>query len=235
MEVKLLASRLRVIVDEREKPSGVPDFLKELGLQVEFKMLEIGDYIVSPTCAVERKSSRDFLKSLYSGRLYDQASRIKDYYEKAVFVVEGNFPDFIYELENPRVFWGALASLTLKFNLNVFFTAEPKQTADLIYTLVRQESQRGRVGPYIKRRIRAGDLEQLQLLLVASLPGVGPKLAERLLKRFGTVRRVFGASVAELASVEGVGRAKAEKIVEILNSRYKPLAAKPKQIPLDEA
>ena len=87
----------------------------------------------------------------------------------------------------------------------------------------------------LKKKIRAGDLEQLQLFLVATLPGVGPKLADRLLRRFGTVRRVFGASVAELASVEGVGRAKAEKIVEVLNSRYKPLAAKPKQLPLNEA
>ena len=232
--MKNLTSKLRVIVDEREKPSGVPDFLKKLGLQVEFKMLDVGDYIISPICAVERKSSRDFLKSLYSGRLYDQASRIKEDYEKAFFIIEGNFPDFIYELENPRVFWGALASLAFKFNLNVFFTAEPKQTADLIYTLVRQEYQRGHVGPYVKKKIRAGDLEQLQLFLVATLPGVGPKLADRLLRRFGTVRRVFGASVAELASVEGVGRAKAEKIVEVLNSRYKPLAAKPKQLPLNE-
>ena len=223
---------MRVIVDEREKPSGVPKFLKDLGLQVEFRMLEVGDYIVSPLCAVERKSSRDFLKSLYSGRLYDQASRIREAYEKAVFIIEGNFPEFIYELENPRSFWGALAALALKFNLNVFFTAEPKQTADLIYTLVRQESQKKQVGPYVKKRIRAEDLEQLQLLIVASLPGVGPKLAERLLKRFGTVKRVFNASTAELASVEGVGRIKAEKIVKFLNTYYRPLAAEPQQLSL---
>ena len=93
-----MTSKLRVIVDEREKPSSVPDFLKKLGLQVEFKMLDVGDYIISPICAVERKSSRDFLKSLYSGRLYDQASRIKEDYEKAFFIIEGNFPDFILSL-----------------------------------------------------------------------------------------------------------------------------------------
>lgn len=230
-----MASKLRVVVDEREKPSSVPDFLKKFGLQVEFKMLEIGDYIISPVCAVERKSSRDFIRSLYSGRLYDQASRLKEAYEKAIFVVEGAFPEFIYELENPRVFWGALVALSLKLGLNIFFTAEPKQTADLIYTLIRQETEKRKAGPYIKKRIGTKDLEQQQLLLVAALPGVGPKLAERLLRRFGTVKRIFNASIGELASVEGVGRAKAERIAKFLNAHYKPFATEKRQVSLLES
>ena len=236
MEVRSLQPKtLRIIVDEREKPSSVPKALKKLGAQVEFKMLEVGDYIVSPLCAVERKSSRDFLKSLYSGRLFDQASRISDRYEKSVLIVEGDFPNFLYEMKNPKVFWGALTALAFKFNLNVFFTAEPWQTAELIYTIAKHESVKKLAGPYVKKRFKAEDVEQNQLLIVSSLPGVGPKLGERLLKRFGTIRRIFNASIAELASVEGVGRAKAERIARILDSYYKPLATKPQQLPLDES
>ena len=225
---------LRIVVDEREKPSGVPEALKKLGVLTEFKMLEVGDYIVSPACAIERKSSNDFLKSLYSGRLFDQASRISDCYEKSVLIVEGDFPNFLYEMKNPKVFWGALTTLAFNFNMNVFFTAEPKQTAELIYTIAKHESARKLAGPYVKKRIKAESLEQIQLLIVSSLPGIGPKLGERLLKRFGTIRRVFNASVAELASTEGVGRAKAERVARILDSYYRPLATKPQQLPLDE-
>jgi len=228
MEVKTL----RVIVDERERPSGVPDALKNLGVRIEFKMLEIGDYIVSPNCAVERKKDKDFLKSLYSGRLFDQASRIKEAYEKAVLVVEGEFPKFLYEMENPRVFWGALTTLAFKFNLNIFFSANHKQTADIIYTLAKHEVARKPKGPYVKKRVRGAEMEQLQLAIVASLPGIGPKLADRLLRRFGTVRRVFQASISEFASIDGVGRMKAMKVANFLDSHYKPVATKPRQLPL---
>ena len=39
---------LRIVVDEREKKSGIPDLLKSIGVNVEMKMLPIGDYIVAP-------------------------------------------------------------------------------------------------------------------------------------------------------------------------------------------
>ena len=36
---------LRIVVDEREKKSGIPDLLKSIGVNVEMKMLPIGDYL----------------------------------------------------------------------------------------------------------------------------------------------------------------------------------------------
>jgi excinuclease ABC subunit C len=44
------------------------------------------------------------------------------------------------------------------------------------------------------------------------VPGVGPELRKRLLRRFGSVEGVRAASVEELASVEGVGASRAETI-----------------------
>jgi len=73
----------------------------------------------------------------------------------------------------------------------------------------------------------------MQLLLVSDLPGIEPKLANSVLKRFGTVRRVFSASVAELSSVDGIGRIKAEKIAKLLDAYYRPVARPPQQLRLD--
>ena len=39
---------LRIIVDERERKSGIPDLLKSIGMNIEMKTLPIGDYIVAP-------------------------------------------------------------------------------------------------------------------------------------------------------------------------------------------
>jgi DNA excision repair protein ERCC-4 len=139
-----VSKKLRVAVDEREKPSGVPDLLKEFGLQVEYRMLDVGDYVVSPECAVERKRERDFLKSLYSGRLFDQAYRLCEAYDHPVLIVEGELFLFVKRMARPRVFWGALTTLAFEYGLNVFFTADVRQTADFLYTLTKH---RGFVRP----------------------------------------------------------------------------------------
>ena len=232
--VNFMSMKLRIVVDEREKPSGVPDLLKEFGLQVEYKMLDVGDYVVSWECAVERKGERDFLKSLYSGRLFDQAHRLCETYDRPVLVVEGKLPLFVREMSKPRAFWGALTTLAFEYGLSVFFTADAGQTADFIYTLTRHRGFARPKGPLIRKRPRVKDLKKTQLFLVSSLPGVGHKLADRALKRFGTVRRVFSSSVAELSSVNGIGRIKAEKMAKILDAHYHPAERPPKQLRLDK-
>ena len=51
---------LRIVVDEREKKSGIPDLLKGTGINLEIKTLPVGDYIVAPETIVERKTVSDF-------------------------------------------------------------------------------------------------------------------------------------------------------------------------------
>jgi len=224
----------RVIVDERERDSGVPDILKALGLQVDYRLLEIGDYVVSADCAVERKAGRDFAKSLYSGRLFDQAQRLRQFYAHPVFVAEGDLELLIGESAKPRAYWGALATLAFQFGMTVFFTSNARQTADLLCTLARRSGlTRAPRGPWVHKKPRAFDARKMQLSLVAFLPAVGPKLAERLLLHFGSLRKVFSASIAELCTVRGLGRAKAEKIAGLLNAEYKPALKRQKHVTLD--
>ena len=213
---------LRVVVDEREKLSGVPDELSALGALVDYRVLDVGDYIVRDY-AIERKSARDFIRSLYSGRLFDQARRLGDAYETPLLVVEGDFHEEIRHQKNPRSLWGALISAVLDFRLNCFFTPDPSQTAQFIFTLGRSGRFRGERAspPLIVRKPKTADITRIQASIVSSLPGIGPRMAQQLLTNLGSVRKVFSASVTDMAVGAGIGRARAFPLSRILDAPYK--------------
>lgn len=222
-----------MVVDERERSSGVPDLLRELGLMVDYRMLEVGDYIV-PGFAVERKEIRDFLRSLYSRRIFDQAYRLNEIYENPVLVVEGDIAPVMGRKIKPRAYWGALSALTFDYGLKVFFTTDKTQTANLIYTL-RKKRPLKLVGPVVKKKPKVEDTERMQLQMVSHLPGIGIKLADRLLGEFETVRKVFAASMAELSVVKGVGKVTAYRISRLLDAPYRPFLKRPQQLRLEDA
>jgi DNA excision repair protein ERCC-4 len=226
-----MSARNRVVVDEREKPSGVPLLLRDLGLMVDFRMLDVGDYVV-PGYAIERKEAKDFLKSLYSHRIFDQAHRLREVYENPVLIVEGDVAQIINRGIKPQAYWGAIAALSFNFGLKVFFTPNQTQTANLIFALRRKKPPVLK-GPIVKRTRRVENIETMQLQLVSALPGVGLKLADRILTKFQTVRSVFSASAAELSTVKGVGKVTAGKVLSAFDTPYRPFLKRPQQLRLD--
>jgi len=227
-----LSAKNRIIVDEREKPSGIPKLLRELGMTVNFKMLEIGDYVI-PGYTIERKEIRDFLRSIFSRRVFDQAKRLSETYENPVLIIESDFSAILGNKIMPAAFWGALATLAFDYNLKVFFTPNAEQTASLIYTLRRKKPTRFE-GPLVKTQPKFKDIEKMQIQIVASLPGIGPKLASRLLDKFKSARKIFTATVAELSAVKGINRKTAYKIKRILDASYSISVKPSRQLKLDD-
>lgn len=56
-----------------------------------------------------------------------------------------------------------------------------------------------------------------KLYLLQGLPGIGPRMAKRMLEYFGSVEKVFAADEQELTRVEGIGKKKAAKIRAIIS------------------
>jgi len=46
---------VRIVVEEREKNSNIPELLRNAGAVIDFDQLKVGDYVVSPETAVGRK------------------------------------------------------------------------------------------------------------------------------------------------------------------------------------
>jgi DNA excision repair protein ERCC-4 len=212
---------LRIIVDERERKSGIPDLLKSVGLKLEMKTLPIGDYIVAPETIVERKSIRDLMASVFDGRLFDQCTRLKEHFEHPVVLMEGNVDEIEEITENPLIFYGAISTVVLDFKIPVIPTPSAAHTAKLLVSMCsRKDTPKG---PYLKKIKKSSDLERQQLSSLCSLPGVGEKFAVRMLEKFGTPLKVFTATTAELAKVEGLGEARAKKIKKVLDTKSKHL------------
>jgi len=213
---------IKIFVDYREKASSVPSLLSELGVNIFYENLTVGDYILPNNHAVERKNVEDFLSSMLSGRVFNQAYRLIETYPTVIFIVEGDLQTALKSFSKPKSIWGALTSLSIKYGVHVFFTADKKQTAELIKTIARQALKTKPVEPILRERRKIRTLDELQLYVVSSLPGVGLKLADRLLKKFKNVRNVFQASKRDLMLVEGFSKSKIEKICELLDSSYNP-------------
>ncbi len=212
---------LRIVVDERERKSGIPDLLKSVGMNIEMKTLSVGDYIVAPETVVERKSIRDLLSSVFDGRLFDQCSRLKEHFQNPIVLVEGNVDEIEEITDNPLIFYGAISTVVIDFKIPIIPTPSAAHTAKLLVSLCsRKDIPKG---PYLKKIKKSSNLQKQQLSVLCSLPGIGDKFAVRMLEKFGTPLRVFNATTAELAKVEGLGDTRAKKIKTMLDSKSKHL------------
>ncbi len=200
-----------MIIDSNE-PIEIYEALKRLLDSVDRRRLEPCDYLIGGEVCVERKTPRDFLNSIYDGRVFDQVRRILEVYERAVVLIEGSFSGLT--LREGRVVTGALAGL-LRMGASVVCLADRDQTCWFIAALARE----GRGGPVVaRRRPKLASVAEAQLYVLTSVPGIGPKSAEALLKRFGSLKGVFQASFPELRSV--IGEKRAQRLRELLEARY---------------
>ena len=212
---------LRIVVDEREKKSGIPDLLKGTGINLEIKTLPVGDYIVAPETIVERKTVSDLISSIFDGRLFDQCHRLKEHYQFPILIIEGDIDEIEELTENPLVFYGAISSIAIDFKIPVIPTPNATHTSKLLISMCsRKDASKG---PFIKKIRKSNDLQKQQLSMLCSLPGVGEKTAIRMLEKFGTPLRVLSSSIIELSKVSGLGEARAKNIKKVLQSQNKHL------------
>lgn len=95
------------------------------------------------------------------------------------------------------------------------FLEKPSPVLRMIQ-MVRDETHRFAVS-YHRRRRAIRDFQSE----LTSIPGVGEKLKERLLRNFGSLKRVSQATIAELRPF--VGQKQAERIIEHFNQRNRHL------------
>jgi DNA excision repair protein ERCC-4 len=82
-----LAGR-KIVVDVREFRSNLPFLLYSQHFHLIPRTITVGDYILSPEIAVERKGISDLFQSFNSGRLYNQVEQMSKYYKYPILLIE---------------------------------------------------------------------------------------------------------------------------------------------------
>ncbi|WP_456416154.1 DEAD/DEAH box helicase [Methanocaldococcus sp.] len=203
---------IKIIVDVREK--NIAKLLHKYA-DVELKTLEVGDYVLSDRVVVERKTSEDFVNSIIDKRLFSQLKNLKKV-EKPLLIIEGDNFSRIHE----NALKGAILSVIFDFGIPILFTKNVDETVDLLIKIAEKEQLKEKRPITIRYGKTTMSLKEQQRFIVESLPDVGGALADRLLKHFKTVERVFIAKEDELMEVEGVGEERAKKIRKVLTAKY---------------
>jgi len=209
----------KVVVDLRESQLVV-EALRRMEAKVVEKMISPGDYVVGEGFAVERKTFQDFISSVYKKRLFEQIERLHQAYPRCCLLIEGDIGYGLTSLYNPQIFWGALARAAVEWNIPIFFTLNEEQTAHFIFSLAKKLQEEEGEAIAVRYKPKFYSRAAQQRFAVQGLPRVGPKLAERLLRKFGSIRRVFTVTKYELLAVEGFGKKRAEEVSRFLDETY---------------
>ena len=206
----------KIIIDYREKNSLVASELFHLGVEIEFKELKVGDYIVKNT-AIERKTIADFINSMINRRLINQIEELQQYPDK-LLIIEGTDEQELYNEDNSisvnaNAILGFLLSIVLKHKIPTILTKDYRDTAKFIYILSKKQEKEQRINP--KKRAR-NVKEQTQYIL-EGFPGIGPKGAKKLLKEFGSIKNIINADLEKLQKILGK---KAETMTKVIENSY---------------
>jgi len=208
---------IKIICDVRENPSIIKQLAKKA--TIEMRTLEVGDYILSERIGIERKSTEDFLRSLFDNKLFEQVRNLRDSFKIPLLLIEGE-NIFTKHDANSSAVRSALLAILVDFNVGIIFSNDISESAEYLYHLARREQMEQRGTPKLRGDKRAMTLQETQVYLLEGLPNISSTLARRLLSHFVSVERVIAASEEELKEVEGIGKKTAKKIREIVSANY---------------
>jgi ERCC4-type nuclease len=215
IKLKKELKKEKIIIDYREKNCMVFSELVKNNLDIEFKELKIGDYIVKDI-VIERKTVNDFISSMMNGRLRHQLQEIQQYPNK-LLIIEGIDEQELYTNSqkkigvNSNAIRGFLLSILLNYKVPLIFTKNSEDTAKFITILSRKKKKEL---PLNVMKKTLNKKEQLQFI-IESFPGIGPKTSRKLLKEFKTIKNIINSSEQELKKVLGKKSEIIKKIIEM--------------------
>lgn len=132
--------RYKVVVDSKEKDSGVAKVLENHDLEIEIATLEAGDYIVNHRIAFKRLTINDILKSIFEGeKLSSKIGDMTSIYERPFLIIEGEDPFCPGRMMNISFIQDFLRIIAVSFRIPILYTLNEAKTAEVISSIARAE------------------------------------------------------------------------------------------------
>ena len=215
-----------LIIDSNERGALHDSVIRKAesqGLQIEKKVLVVGDYLLGNAC-VEAKSISDLFQSSHSGHLWRQLDNMDANYQRFFLLIHGGSDKYVAmskkngkKLTYTRVqneLIGTIARVMSDFDCQVFFTPNLSEAALFIVKLHNKLHKPASAhGARAIRRVSTNDVRKDMLL---TIPGVGSQMVDKLLSNCGSIEEMCFPESLKL--VKGLGAKTRERIIEVLSS-----------------
>jgi len=201
---------MKLIIDNREKIKN--NFNEKLN--IEYKNLEIGDYIIEKddknSIIIERKTIEDYAASIKDGRNREQKKRLKAHYpnNRILYIVEGSFIEknksYTFNKVKPYTIISSVVNTMLRDNLYVVHTNTAKETIFFIENLYKKLDKQGLsfidnktdycddiINTINKKKNKNIDKSTCHMMMLCNIPKVSIKTAERLLLNYGDINTLI--------------------------------------------
>ena len=219
---------MKVIIDYRERPSGIIKELCKHDIDAEEKHLLVGDFIIQTkdrnnnvvNLCIEKKTQEDFLNSILDKRLLRQLIDMKEHYQNQLLIIEGKNNLYSIRKFHPNAIRGMLATISIDLQIPIITTRSLADTASFIATIARRlEKPRSEIS--LVKKKKPSSIKEQQEFIIESLPGIGSILAKSLLYEFKTIKNIINSDESSLKKIDKIGEKKAKNIFDLVRSEYK--------------
>ena len=197
--------------------------------EIEIRQLETADYIFNKDVGFEYKTLTDFISSVQSGRVFEQAIRLNQQFKYPFVMIQGTeqeLEDYINKLfflrktkkhNKPQKFYkknyyGAIN------RLNTIVTVLQCPTEYIAFESMLNQARMCLDDAPINRKVAKTGVPAYQCLRYC-VRGVGPKTAMKIVKSLGldSLESLMKCTITDFSSVNGVSLGKAELIYSKLH------------------
>lgn len=219
-------------IDTREKD---PDTIREVERVAEERdvptveeHLESGDYVYvgsEATVAIEYKGISDAVNSALNDRLFEQANRMAEEYDRAYVFIVGKISEV--KLRNRNIGYaqsygqvvGAMSQILATMNVPCQWLQTKDQFGDIGIRTIIDAGEKG-VEDNEMLLISPGVANDYRMSVLMGPDGSGRADAKKILDTFGSVRAAANARVDEFVDIPGFGMKKARRYYNTFRTEW---------------
>lgn len=213
-----------IIIDTREQ-SEEEQYFKDHKIEYRKEALPCGDYAAEDAngnrVIIERKEIKDYISSLFEGRLDDQLGRLAQE-DCPILFISGKLDEYYESVPGEsrftkEQFYGSISSSIVRYGLRCVVwnqcECSHEETLGIIVKVLEHTSQ-GNIDKIPKRKKREFNNH---IGFVRELTGCPQDTAIELLKHYKKVRNIIEAPFEDLKSFKGMGPKRIERLRMLLD------------------